>query len=81
LGDEFAADGEVEDGLAELLDVFGAGGEAGEMVDVETGVGAEEFGVGGVGGLVQSMQGRRRQAIPPPLSLRLRRFQLVAERH
>jgi hypothetical protein len=41
--DEFAADGEVEDGLAELLDVFGAGGEAREVVEIEAGVLAKLF--------------------------------------
>jgi len=35
LGDEFAADCEVEDGLPELLDVFGAGGEAREVIKIE----------------------------------------------
>ena len=38
---EFAADGEVEDGLAELLDLVGAGGEGGEGVEGEAGVAGE----------------------------------------
>ena len=38
LGDEFAADSEVEDGLAELLDVLDARGEAREVAEVEAGV-------------------------------------------
>jgi hypothetical protein len=41
LGDKPAADGEVEDGLAELLDVLGAGGEAWEVAEVEAGAVAE----------------------------------------
>ena len=42
---QFAADGEVEDGLAELFDVVGAGGEAREVVEVEAGVLLECVGV------------------------------------
>ena len=38
---ELAADGEVEDGLAEVLDLVGAGGEGGEVVEGEAGMGAE----------------------------------------
>ena len=53
LGYEFAADGEVEDGLAELLDVFGARGEAREVAEMEAGVLAELVGICAV---VQSMQ-------------------------
>ena len=34
LSDESTADGEVEDGLAKLLDVFEACGEAREVVEV-----------------------------------------------
>ena len=45
LRDEFAADGEVEDGLAQLLDVFGAGGEAREVVEVKAGGVAQGGGV------------------------------------
>ena len=41
LRDEFATDGEVEDGLAELLDVFGARGEAREVAEMKAGVLAE----------------------------------------
>ena len=78
LRDEFAADGEVEDGLAELLDVFGARGEAREMMEVKAGVLAELVGIRAV---VQSMQGRRRQLIPPALPLRLRRLQPITQRH
>jgi hypothetical protein len=43
LGDEAATDGEVEDGLAKLLDVFGAGGEAREVVEVKAGGGGKGF--------------------------------------
>ncbi len=53
LRDEFAADGEVEDGLAELLDVFGARGEAREVAEVKAGVLAELVGIRAV---VQSMR-------------------------
>ena len=35
----------------------------------------------GVGAVVQAMQGRRRQPIPPALPLRLRRLQPIAQRH
>ena len=59
---EFAADGEVEDGLAKLLDVFGAGGETQEMAEVEAGVLAEGLGIRAI---VQAMQRRCRQTIPP----------------
>ena len=38
LGDELAADGEVEDGLAEGFDLVWAGGERGEVVECEGGV-------------------------------------------
>src|SRR3990170_8130756 len=41
LRDEFAADGKIQDGLPELLDVFGARGEAREMAKMEAGVLAE----------------------------------------
>ena len=50
LWDKFAADGEVEDGLAELVDVFGAGGEAREVVEVEAGA-VFEGGAGAGSGL------------------------------
>ena len=78
LGDEMAADGEVEDGLAELLDVLGAGGEAREVAEVEAGVLAEGLRVGA---LVQALQGRCHQPIAAALPLRLRRLQPIAQRH
>ena len=73
-----AADGEVEDGLAKLLDVLRARGEAREVAEVEAGVLAEFVGIRAV---VQAMQGRRRQPIPPALPLRLRRLQPITQRH
>ena len=58
--------------------MFGARGEAREVAEVEAGVLAELVGIRAV---VQSMQGRRRQLIPPALPLRLRRFQPITQRH
>src|ERR1035441_836510 len=81
LGNELAADREVEDSPAELLYMFGAGGEAREMVEVETCVLAEDVGRVSTGGVVQSMQGYCGQLIPPALPLRLRRLQPVTQRH
>lgn len=40
-----AVDGEVENGLPDVLDMFGPGCEAREVVEVETGVVAEGVGV------------------------------------
>ena len=74
LGDEFAADSEIEDGLAELLDVFEAGCEAREVTEVKTGVLAEGWRVRG---LVQALQGGCRHTIPPALPLHLRCFQPI----
>ena len=48
------------------------------MPEVEVCVLAES---GNVGGLVQALEGRRRQAIPSSLTLRLRRLQPIAKRH
>src|SRR6185437_3390362 len=42
---KFPSDGEVEDGLAELLDVFAFRGEAREVVEVEAGMIAESISV------------------------------------
>ena len=43
VGNEPATDGEVENGLADLLDLIGAGGEAREMADEELGMGTQFF--------------------------------------
>jgi hypothetical protein len=51
---ELAADGEIKDGLAELLDLVGAGGEAREMADEELGTAAQGFCIRSV---VQVMMG------------------------
>jgi hypothetical protein len=45
LRNEFPTDGEVEDGLAELLDVFGSSGETLEMIEVESSVLSEFVGI------------------------------------
>ena len=53
LANQPPADSKVEDGLAELFDVLRAGGEAGEMAEVELGVLPERFGCAGASGLVE----------------------------
>jgi hypothetical protein len=78
LSRQLAADGEVEDGLAELRDLLGAGGEAREVVDIEVGVFAKGFWIRAV---VEVMQGCRRKAVSSGLPVRLRRLQAVAEAH
>jgi len=45
LGDELSSDGEVEDSLAQLFDLFGVGGEARKVAEVEMGVLAERLGI------------------------------------
>jgi hypothetical protein len=77
--DEVTANCKVEDGLAELRDLLGAGGEAREVAEVEADVLAEGGRISG--GLVQALEGRSRQPIPSFLPLRLRRLQPVAQRH
>lgn len=54
LGNEFAADGEVENGLAELFDLVRASGEAWEVADEELGVAAQGYGIRSI---VQMMMG------------------------
>ena len=68
----------LEIGLAQLMDVFWSGGETRQTVEVEAGVLVEGVSVGAV---VQTMQGRCRQAIPSALSLRLPRLQPITQRH
>src|SRR5680860_185902 len=74
---EFAAGGEVEDGLTELPDLVGARGEGGQRVEREAGVGLEGFRIG----RVEAGEARRRE----PVALRLppcpRRLQPVAQGH
>ena len=41
--DQVASHGKVEDGLAELLDLIGTGGETRQVSDEELGVGAKRF--------------------------------------
>ena len=64
--------------------MFGAGGEAREVVEVEAGA-LLESGMApwfrAVITIIQSVQGRRHQPVAPPLALGLRRLQLVAQRH
>ena len=64
--------------------MFGAGGEAWEMVEVKAGA----FFEGGAGAgfrdgvtIIQSVQGRRPQPVTPPFALGLSRLQLIAQRH
>ena len=64
-----AADGEVENGFAELLDVFVARGEAREVVEVEVGVSAKGITVRAI---VKTIKRRSCQTIPPALPFRLR---------
>ena len=80
LRDELAADGEVEDGLAELLDVLGAGGEAREVAEVEAGVVAEGWPRPSAGWFRRCSEAAD-QPIAPALALRLRRLQPIAQRH
>ena len=91
LGDEFAVHSEVEDGLAQLLDVLRAGGEARQVIEDEAGVVAEGVCLPGwqvgrvgfcrVGGGVQAVQAGRHQPVAALLPLRFRRLQLVAQSH
>ena len=60
-------------------DLIGADGESRQVAKVETGVGEEGFRV--VVGPVQPIQAGRRQPVPPPLPLGLRRLQAVAQAH
>jgi hypothetical protein len=68
---EFPVDSKVEDGLTELLDLVGAGGDAREMADEELGVTAKGFCIRSV---VQAMVGGRCEPIPSAFSLALRRL-------
>ena len=74
---ELAAHGEVEDGLAQLLDLVGARGERRQRVEREAGVVLEGFGIG----RVEAGEARRRQPVARRLPLRPRRLQPVAQRH
>ena len=89
MGDEAATDGEVEDGLAQLLDVFGAGSEARKMSEVEA-RGLRQRGsyfvaslgfVCGGRGCADAVQAGRHQPVALCLAFVLRRLQLVAKRH
>ena len=79
LWDELAADGEVEDGLAEGFDLVGAGGERGEVVEGEGGVilKCRRVGVG----RVEAGEARCRHPVARRLSFHSRRLQAVAECH
>ena len=79
LFDQPAADGEVEDGLAEAGDLVGAGGQGGQGVDGEARVGAEGCGVRV--GRAQPGEAGRSQPVAPFLPRRARRLQPVAQRH
>ena len=91
LGDEFAAHGEVEDSLAQLLDVLRAGSEARQVMEDEAGVIVEGVCLPGwqvgrvgfccVGGGVQTVQASRHQPVAALLPLRFRGLQLVAQCH
>jgi len=62
LGNKLAAHREVENGLAELLNMFRAGGEAWKLLEIESGAFlecAEDNGLHAFITVVQSMQGRR----------------------
>ena len=84
LFNEFPTHGEVEDGLAQLFDVFRASGEAWQMVEIEPGVVAEGFWriiFRRFSGGVQAVQAGRHQPVAALLSFVFRRLQLVAQRH
>ena len=76
---QLAPHSEVEDGLTQVLDLVGAGGESGECVEGEAGVGAEGFRVGVRRG--QAGEAGRGQPVACRLAGRAGRLQLVAERH
>jgi len=84
LGCQLSTDSQVEDGLPQGLDVFGARGEAREVVEVKAGVPAEGGGglaVGGGGGLVNAGQAGCHQPVAPLLPSGPRRLQPIAQRH
>ncbi|HEV3118689.1 MAG TPA: hypothetical protein VGY58_16690, partial [Gemmataceae bacterium] len=64
--------------MPELRDLLGAGGDAGQVPQVEAGMIAESVTVIAV---VQPMQGRCRQPNPPVLPLCLCRLQPITQRH
>ena len=76
--DQLAADGEVEDGLAEGLDLVAAGGEWGEVVEGEGGMVTESGRIRI--GCVEPCETRRGQPVPRRFPVGPRRRQLVAER-
>ena len=88
MGHEFAEHSEVEDGLAQLLDVVWVGGEMRQVLEDEAGVVAEGVCLPGwqvgcvgfccVGRRVQAVQASRHQPVAALLPLRFRRLQLVA---
>jgi hypothetical protein len=61
---ELAAHGEVEDGLAEVLDLVRARGEGGQRAEGEAGAGLKGFGIG----RVEASEARRRQLVAGPLA-------------
>ncbi len=70
---------EVQDGLAELLDLVGASGEGGEGVEGEAGVGAEGLGVGV--GRGQAGEAGGGQSVAGGLAHGAGRLQPVQQRH
>jgi hypothetical protein len=84
LRNKFASDGETENGLTELLNVFEAGGEARKVLSVEVGdlfKGEMSARLCTELAVVQAVESRRHQSISSPLSFGLRRLQSVAEPH
>src|SRR3990170_5888350 len=69
LRDELSPNCKVQDGLSELLDVFGAGGEAWEVVEIEAGAvfKAKALIISIINlAIVQPMQCRRDKHVTPP---------------
>ena len=74
---ELAAHGEVEDGLAQGLDLVGARGQRRQRVKGEAGVGLEGLGIG----RFEAGEARRRQTVARRLAACPRRLQPVAQAH
>ena len=80
LGDELSADGEVEDGLAELLELSGAGGEAREdAADEELGVTRSVASM--ICAPCSNDDGLTPRVVPAALPLGLRSLQPITQRH